>query len=71
MGELFYTGISFSLQSLRPMFDQPTPVKAPFKQPVLHNKNDDIAFRTDHLSTVYDFNAKVCICSKLELSYYL
>ena len=53
------------------MFDQPTPVKAPFKQPVLHNKNDDIAFRTDHLSTVYDFNAKVCICSELELSYYL
>lgn len=47
------------LQTLRPMFDQPTPVKQPFKQPVLHNKSDDIAFRTDHLSTVYGFNAKV------------
>ena len=59
-------GLAFKLalsdterQSLQTMFDQLAPTQQSFKQPVLYNANDNIAFRTDHLSTVYGFNAKV------------
>ncbi|KAF6040698.1 SPAG17 [Bugula neritina] len=48
------------------MFNNETPESQVLKQPTLYNKNDDISFRTDHLSTVYGFNAKEAELAMLE-----
>lgn len=51
--------ILICLQSLANVYDKPKQMIEPFKQPKLYNKSDEIHFRTDHLDTVYGFNAKV------------
>ncbi|XP_067947410.1 sperm-associated antigen 17-like [Watersipora subatra] len=53
-------------ESLKPIFDEATPIKTPFKQPVLHNRNDEIAFRTGHLSVVNGFDTKEAELAMLE-----